>query len=300
MKKIELMLNANIHSIHGKLLVQKKSIVNYEIFEKIASESLYCTRMNVKLKESFIYNDAYICCHKAPYNSYCQKVNVKDVLKIFGDISVPIAILDEFSFMRIKDEYTYFHSINTTLLVICLSLLFYDDYQKVLQLATASFCHDIGKSRIPSSILHSPMPLSNEEFDIIKEHTVYGTILCCHYFGDFFSPSTIAAFQHHEKKNGTGYPVGINLRDENVMFISIVDIFDALISKRPYRNEPYDVRGAIDVLCMSVEKGEFDKEKLKMLISLNREPEESIDDIKCSVNYRGKVPKLNNYGIRLN
>jgi len=300
MRSLNLMLNANIHSIHGKLLVQKRSFINYEVFEKIASESLFATRLNVKLKESFIYNDAYICCHKQPYNSYYEKSGVKDVLKIFGDISVPSAILDEFSFMRVKDEYTYFHSINTTLLVICLSLLFYDDYQKVLQIATASFCHDIGKSRIPSSILHSSMPLSNEEFEIIKEHTIYGAILCCHYFGDFYSPSTIAAFQHHEKKNGTGYPIGIRLRDENVMFISIVDIFDALISKRPYRSEPYDVRGAINVLCMSVERGEFDEEKIKMLISLNRKNNETLDNIKYASNYRGQIPKINYYGIRLN
>ncbi len=300
MRSLNLKLNANIHSIRGKLLVQKRSIINYEVFEKIASESLFATRLKVKLKESFIYNDAYVCCHREPYKSYCKKVGEKDVLKVFGDISVPTAILDEFSFIRIKDEYTYFHSINTTILVICLSLLFFDDYQKVLQIATASFTHDIGKSRIPSSILYSPMPLSKEEFDIIKEHTIYGAILCCHYFGDFFSPPTIAAFQHHEKKNGTGYPTSIRLRDDSVMFVSIVDIFDALISSRPYRSEPYDVRGAIDVLCMAVEKGELDEEKLKMLISLNREKKEHLEKISYSITHRGRIPKVNHYGIRLN
>lgn len=298
-RNINLMLNSNVHSIHGKLLLPKKSIVTYEILEKISRESIFVPRMNVKLKDTFVYNDAYVCCHKEPYKSYCKKVGEKDVLKIFGDISLPAVILDEYNFMRIKDEYTYLHSINTTLLIICLCILFYDDYQKILQIATASFTHDIGKSRIPSSILHSNMPLSDSEFDIIKEHTIYGAILCCHYFGDFFSPPAIVAFQHHEKKNGMGYPAGIKIKDSTTMFVSIVDIFDALISLRPYRSGPYDVRGALDILCLSVEKGELDEEKLKMLISINRNQKEPLSEIKYSTTFRGKSPKVNNYGIRI-
>lgn len=298
-KDLNIFIKSNVHSIHGKLLIPKKTYLTYEVFEKLARESLFISKMNVKLKETFVFNDVYVAIHKNPYSSYCKKVGESDVLKIFGDISVPAVILDEYNFMRIKDEYTYMHSINTTLLVICLCVMFFDDYQKILQIATSSFTHDIGKSRIPSSILHSTMPLSDAEFDIIKEHTVYGAILCSHYFGDFYSPATIAAFQHHEKKNGTGYPSSIRLRDDAVMFISIIDVFDALISSRPYRNEPYDVRGAIDLLCISVQKGELDEEKLKMLISLNRQEKQPIQSIKYSITNRGKIPKQNNYGIRI-
>ncbi len=298
-RNLNLFLRANVHSIHGKLLMPKKSYLTHEAFEKIAKESLFIPKMNVKLKETFVYNDVNLAIHKEPYRSYCKSVGESDVLKIFGDISVPTVILDEYNFMRIKDEYTYTHSINTTLLVICLCMMFFDDYQKMLQVVTASFTHDIGKSRIPSSILHSTMPLSDAEFDIIKEHTIYGAVLCCHYFGDFYSPATIAAFQHHEKKNGTGYPTSIRLKDDAIMFISIVDIFDALISSRPYRSQPYDVRGAIDLLCASVQKGELDEEKLKMLISLNRREKQAVQSIEYSITNRGKIPKQNNYGVRV-
>lgn len=297
-RNLKIMTSANIHSIHGKLLVPKKTIITTDIFEKISQESSFSPRINVKIKETFINNDVFLCSLKDPYRSFCKKVGESDVLKIFGDIVIPAVILEEYHFMRIKDEYTYIHSINTTLLIICMSLLFFDDYQKLIQVSTASLTHDIGKSRLPSSILHSTMPLTNSEFDMIKEHTLYGAILCTHYFGSFYAPATVAAFQHHEKKNGTGYPLSIKQKDDVVMFITVADIFDALVSSRPYRNAPFDIRGAIDVLCQAVENNEIDEEKIKMLVALNRQKKQPLSEITYSYSKRGNYPTLNYYGIR--
>ncbi len=293
-----LKITRDIHSISGKLLVSKDQEITAELLEKISSKLLAASRVWVRLKESFLYKDFFLHTEAKPYNFFCKKCGRENILNIFGSISVPVSILEEYHFMRIKDEYTYRHSLNTALLTICMATQFYDDSHKIYQAASSSISHDIGKSRVPSNILHSSSPLSNHEFQIIQEHTICGAVLCGYYYGDPYNENAIVALRHHEKKNGTGYPCRIHLKDNIVSFISVADIFDALISKRPYRSEPFDERGAIDILCQSVERNEINEDQVKMIIHLNRREPPPLPTLTYSRIYRGFYPKLNYYGIR--
>ncbi|MCX7991167.1 MAG: HD domain-containing protein [Proteobacteria bacterium] len=298
MVKDNLKITRDIHSINGKLLVSKNDQVDTDRIEEISKEVIVTSRVWVKLKESFLFNDFYLQTQSPPYNFFCKKCGEQLILNIFGSVAVPVSILEEYHFMRIKDDYTYRHSINSALLTICMATQFYEDRQKINQIASSSITHDLGKSRIPSNILHSSQPLTEKDYSLIKEHTIYGAVLCSYYYGNPYSENTIVALQHHEKLNGKGYPLSIRLKDDVVSFVAVADIFDALISKRPYRNEPYDVRGAIDILCQSVERGEIDEKYIKMMIHLNRREPESLLKISYSKVYRGYYPRINYYGIR--
>jgi len=297
MFKESFVLKSDVHSISGKLLIKKNEPFDFSKLEDICNKASGAL-LKVKLKETFVLKDIFILAKKEPYDDFCKKVGEDNLLKLIGEVSLPVAILEEYRFMRIKDEYTYKHCLNTSMLSAAMAMQFFDDRQKVFQVTSSSFTHDIGKSRIPSRIIHAHMPLTDAEFELIKEHSIYGGVLCSYYLGDPYCHNAIASFQHHEKKNGKGYPMGIHLKDEDVMFIVVADIFDALISKRPYRNEPYDVRGAIDILCQLVEQGEVDHEKLKMLIHLNRKNPPALEEITYSKIYRGFYPKVNYYGLR--
>ncbi|GAB4432526.1 MAG: hypothetical protein OHK0040_02550 [bacterium] len=290
-------LKRDVHSIQGRLLLKKMEPFDLETMESLGKLS-YGSVVKAKIKETFVYKDIFILSKKEPYSDYCNKVDEKSLFSVIGEVSLPLAVFEEYHFMRIKDDYTYRHCLNTSLLSAAMAMQFFDDRQKVLQVISSSLTHDIGKSRIPSKIIHAHMPLTDAEFEVIKEHPLYGAVLCSYYLGSSCCHNTVAALQHHEKLNGKGYPIGISLKDDNVMFIIVADIFDALISKRPYRNEPYDVRGAIDILCQSVEQGEIDEEKLKMLIHLNRKSPPPLKDIKYAQIYRGHYPRVNYYGLR--
>lgn len=298
MIKENLKITRDIHSITGKLIVSKKESLDIEKLEEISKKIIVASKVWVKLKESFLFKDFYLQTQCSPYDTFCKKCGTQTILNIFGSISLPVSILEEYHFMRLKDEYTYRHSINSALLTICMATQFYEDRQKINQITSSSITHDLGKSRIPSNILHSSKPLSEKDYSLIKEHTIYGAVLCSYYYGNPYIENTIVALQHHEKKDGSGYPMSIKLKEDGVSFIAVADIFDALISKRPYRSEPYDVRGAIDVLCQSVEKGELDEKYIKMMIHLNRKEPEPISKINYSKYYRGYYPKINYYGIR--
>ena len=103
--------------------------------------------------------------------------------------------------------------------------------------------HDVGKIRIKDSILLKPGKLSAEEFDEMKKHTEYGgniieQIKVSSSDSEYLNYAKEYALYHHEKWNGKGYPFGLKGQDIPLLgrVMAIADVYDALISKRPYKN----------------------------------------------------------------
>lgn len=100
----------------------------------------------------------------------------------------------------------------------------------------AALMHDIGKVHTPLEILNKPDKLTNEEFQIMKQHVIDGAHVLRR------TPETpalapVVAFEHHLKQDLSGYPENIGARKLNLctMVVSVVDVFDALRSNRAYR-----------------------------------------------------------------
>jgi response regulator RpfG family c-di-GMP phosphodiesterase len=115
--------------------------------------------------------------------------------------------------------------------------------------------HDIGKIKIPDAILNKPGKLTPEEFEIIKRHTAYGrgmlsAVTAGTDGGGYMSEAVNIAGCHHERWDGSGYPDGL-AGDEiplSARIMSVADVFDALISKRSYK-EPYPFAMAMDMIA---------------------------------------------------
>ncbi|MDR3200461.1 MAG: response regulator [Spirochaetales bacterium] len=108
---------------------------------------------------------------------------------------------------------------------------------------SASQLHDAGKIKIPDSILNKPGKLTPEEFELVKNHADWGVKIIESIEAKtrdraFLSHAKIFAASHHEKWNGAGYPLG--LQGETIplhgRLLAIADVYDALISKLPYKN----------------------------------------------------------------
>ena len=149
---------------------------------------------------------------------------------------------------------------------------------------SSSRLHDVGKITISDFILNKPGSLTNEEFETIKTHAVEGEHIIDQIIArtgkvDFLSNAKIFAGYHHENWDGTGYPRGIKGTDIPLLgrILAVVDVYDALVSERPYKKvfsdeEAVDIIKAgsgkhfdpkiVDVFCEVKEQFKEAKEKL--------------------------------------
>jgi putative two-component system response regulator len=101
----------------------------------------------------------------------------------------------------------------------------------------ASPMHDIGKIGIPDRILLKQGPLTDDEWSIMRQHTVYGGKILERSEIGFLRLGEVIATTHHEKFDGTGYPRGLSGRQIPLAgrIVAVADVFDALMSRRPYK-----------------------------------------------------------------
>ena len=113
----------------------------------------------------------------------------------------------------------------------------------------ASPMHDVGKIGTPDNILLKPGKLTEEEFDLMKMHTTIGAKILANSKSEILQVAEQIAVSHHEKWNGKGYPLGLCGDDIPLVgrIVALADTFDALTSKRPYKN-PYPVEIALEII----------------------------------------------------
>ncbi|MDH4216318.1 MAG: HD domain-containing protein, partial [Gallionella sp.] len=139
------------------------------------------------------------------------------------------------------------------------------------QLMYASMMHDIGKIGVPDHILLKPGKLTAEEFDVIKKHPEIGAGIIGDHEAEVMKMAKQVALGHHEKWNGQGYPYGLS--GENIpiaaRIVAIVDVFDALTSVRPYKEE-WPVDKALELITQEAGR-HFDPELARLFVAAETE-----------------------------
>lgn len=214
---------------------------------------------------------------------------LNDVKSILKKTRNPLHLLDMLQCMRGYDDLTYTHSMNVALIcnVIGNWLRMNEDDLNVL--VTCGLLHDIGKLKIPSEIITKPGKLTAEEYELVKKHPAYGyEILKDKNLDDRIK---LAALQHHERFDGSGYPLGLS-RSEIGYFSSIVavaDVYDAMTANRCYRKGicPFTV-----IEMMEREKDLYEPSVL--LLFMERTIEAYVNtEVRLSNGENGKVVLLN-------
>lgn len=113
----------------------------------------------------------------------------------------------------------------------------------------ASIMHDVGKLGIPDKILLKPGKLTDEEMEIMKKHSLIGAKILENPSSDIMAAARKIALFHHERYDGSGYPYGLKGEDIPLMarIVAVVDVFDALVSKRCYK-DAFTFEDAIAIL----------------------------------------------------
>lgn len=172
-----------------------------------------------------------------------QEINQisRHIIKEFDTVG---DVINYLHLVRPLDDYTYSHSLNVSLMSIIIAKWLGLKDEEIDEIACAGLLHDIGKTKIPESLLSKPGKLTIDEFEEIKRHTVLGYLMLKD-IKDATGNIQYSVLMHHEKIDGSGYPLGA-LDDEIPLFpkiIAIADIYDAMTSNRSYRSKmcPFEV-----------------------------------------------------------
>lgn len=189
--------------------------------------------------------------------------------KVFGEILTDLSsrrdILVNLCSLHVLDGYFFHHAVNVSVLAGIIGLAKGYNQQQLMELGIGALLFDIGMTQLPKELWNKRTRLNDEEKQRIRYHTEDGFNLLRNQY-NISLLSAHCALQHHERYDGTGYPRQLADKQihEYAQIVAIADVFDALISKRPYRDS-YSPSEAIELL-FAAGNSMFDLELVKLFL----------------------------------
>lgn len=253
-----------IYNEYGAVIVAENTVLDEHLIHKITNLGILRVRVFEKYDNIITADSTEM--FKAQYRenidiikdvlrdiSNGHKIDVERVNYVAESIIVRVNenrdIIQCINQMKNADEYTYTHGVNVSLLCMLIGKWVKIDLSSMKQLVHAGLLHDVGKSRVPLEILNKPADLTREEYEEIKKHAVHGYRIV-EDIPDLSEDARKGILMHHERSDGSGYPLGLkhNQINQFAKIIAVADVFDAMTSDRVYREKesPFSVFDLIE------------------------------------------------------
>ncbi len=216
-------LSAFIQTYYKNLLIYEYSIEDSDVFVNMAIPNILLVSV-LSIITYFVVD----------INSNYIDKNIETAITMINNEKGLIFALSEISENKSKLTGEHIKRVSEYMRVMAKAAGFDDEYSD--KLATAAMAHDIGKLMISEEILDKPSKLTPEEYQIMKNHVLYGDALLEKCPGEILHLARIMAREHHERWDGSGY---LGMKGEEIAFISrmisVCDVFDALTAERMYK-----------------------------------------------------------------
>lgn len=228
--------------------------------QKVIEKNTVQDRAKVNLSESvkarvaegiqYLYNDT----ESAGFTSTTKNIT-DDLMKAINNND---ALAVDISALKVSDEYTFKHSVDVATMAMIVAKKHGMSESNVYEIGISGLLHDVGKSKIPNEILNKAGKLTDDEFAMMKQHSLFGYSILKEK-DDLSNPIKMGVLQHHEKMNARGYPMGVGADSINIFarIISVADIYDALVTERPYK-KPFSPRDAVEMIMSMTEELDID------------------------------------------
>ncbi len=294
-------LNYPVHTLDDRLLLPAGTLLSAEVLDELVSSNRRNKYPSVPvLKYDSIRQDLLASLRQEPYRTiFGNRLVLAEVLGLLGEARLPLPVLETIRHFKITALYTYMHILRVFALSTRLTQVLAPGQDHSREVIAAGLVHDCGKICVPPEILKKKSPLTESERGLLEHHTLAGYVLLCFYMRERDNPLARMAREHHERSDGSGYPLGTRASNLKVEVISACDVYDALTSTRPYRRTPYDNRTALEEVTEMAIQGKIGWRVVKALIALNRKPSPHFERCIISEEKRGFPPPENLFGTIL-
>jgi HD-GYP domain-containing protein (c-di-GMP phosphodiesterase class II) len=247
-----LKLGKDVYTSDNQLLLPKGTIITEEqlsVFNRRNLKEIFIMETSPRLKSETQFADVYtgslgavkafMLEAKLGKNLEIEEIG-STVDMLLQQVFDAIDLFKQMRIMKAKDDYLFTHSVNVSLLCILIGRWLKCEEKVVTNLGIAGLLHDIGKVFIPDEILNKPDKLTDSEFAEIKKHPLLGYNLVAQH-EDISADIANAVLMHHERLDGSGYPIGKGQMGFLASVVAVADVYDAITSSRTYssKQSPY-------------------------------------------------------------
>ncbi len=283
-------LRTDLRDAHGVVLAPRGFALSAAAVEEAARRAVAAPRQ--LLGESVLAEDLALPLGDPAYRHLFPPAAAQEVRRAALAARLPRALLDELEALRTFDPIRYRHAWSTAAVTARLLLAGVGDSPAVAELAVAGLLHDLGMRHVPFHLVRNADELSRREVQVVAAHPLLGAYLIASSLGAH--PAVEAALAHHWK-NGQGYPVLARPPMRAVDVVAVASAFVALTQARPFRPEPFDARGAVDLLVAEANMGQRDPETLRLLVHALRGGRGELRDVRLAQPRRGHGPEVNHH-----
>jgi HD-GYP domain-containing protein (c-di-GMP phosphodiesterase class II) len=294
-------LHFPVYTLEKKqLLPAGSSLAEETLLELIADNKVKSQSLYSFMDHGTVNLDLHEFGSRTPYrNIFEDQSRTADMFDLIKQVQLHPAILESLDYFKKHDFYTYRHILMVFALSVLLARDLLPDHEEVLKEVMTGPTHDVGKICVPMQILKKEDLLTRTERSLLEHHAGAGFVLLSYYLRDSMNFASRVARDHHERKDASGYPAGTFLDDPMVEIVAAADIYDALISPRPYRPTSYDNRTALEELTSQAEDGRIGWEVVQALVAYNRKDKPHYLECNVSLDKRGTPPPDNRYGLTI-
>lgn len=291
-------LDYPVHTLEQREILPAGTTLTDEVMRDVISrnENPPYEEMSL-LHYGTVQTDLHQIFDTPPHNVFFKISERTIALSMLQEMSFILPVLQFLDYFKKNDNYTYRHTLAVFALSAVLAHDFFGSSQDWINEAMAGTIHDFGKICVPLDILRKTNPLSRTDRKILEHHSLAGYVLLSYYMRNDKCFAAKVAKKHHERKDGSGYPQGIRLRDSMVEIVAACDIYDAVLSSRPYRPKGYDNRAALEEMTVMALDGRLSWELVQIIVSHNRENRPPHLECDISREKRGRPPESNLYGV---
>ncbi len=287
-----------VYTLDYRVILPAGKLLTPEALDKLIATTKGTSHKTISfLDYGTIYQDLLRILRKPPYDRIFEKLNKKVVMTIMKKIHFIEPALKFLDYFKDNDFYTYRHLLVVFAMAINLARDLLEKPEDWITALMAGTMHDFGKLCVPLEVLQKNEPLTRSERGILEHHALAGYVLLSYLLQNYKSFAAQVAKEHHERKDGSGYPLGITLKDRMVEIIAVCDVYDALLSPRPYRPTPFDNRTALEEITEMAKQGKLSMEVVQTLIAQNRKDKPHFQECEISEEKRGTPPTDSIYGV---